>query len=198
MSDNPQYSLRETFRLLAEGDAAAFRQVYNTYWNSIYSLALTYLKSPQLAQDIVQDVFLKVWNSRANFISIDSPASYIYIMGRNAVFTALKKKTQIVGLEETHQLPDDFMLPAQNIELKELSRRIESVVNQLPPQQKLIIKLSREEGLSHKEIADRLGIEKTTVKNHMVRALNTIRSRLSTDGSYLLIYLLPGYLLILN
>lgn len=198
MSNKPLYPDREAIRSLAEGDEIAFRQVYNAYWNSIYSLALTYLKSPQLAQDIVQDVFLKVWNNRRNFISIDSPASYIYIMGRNAVFNALKKKTEITGLEETHHLPDDFMLPDQKIEIRELSQRIESVVNQLPPQQQLIIKLSREEGLSHKEIADRLGIEKTTVKNHIVRALNTIRNRLSPDGSYLLIYFLPGYLLILN
>ncbi|MDX2046383.1 MAG: RNA polymerase sigma-70 factor [Chitinophagaceae bacterium] len=187
----PPYTEREMLRMLADGDEAAFEQFYNTYWNNIYSIALAYMKSPQLAQDIVQDVFLRVWDNRVKFASINDPAAFIYIMGRNTVINALKKKMSLAGLEKTqHYIPDDFMLPNQNIELKQLQERIESIVSQLPPQQILVIKLSREEGLSHKEIADRLGIEKTTVKNHIVRALNTIRNRLSFKENLLVIWCL--------
>ncbi len=184
---------------LAEGNETAFEQLYNTYWNNIYSVALAYLKSPQLAQDIVQDVFLKVWDNREKFVSINDPAGYIYMMGRNAVINAFKKKISFTGIEESNlPIPDDFMLPYQFLEIKQLQQHIDNLIDQLPPQQRHIIKLSRVEALSHQEIADRLGIEKATVKNHIVRALNKIRIQLYRKENQALILLLLGQWFIRN
>lgn len=166
--------------LLAQSDETVFRQLYDEYWNRIYLLALTYLKSAELAQDIVQDVFLKVWDQRESFLTIRHPGSFIYVMGRNAVINAFRKKLSIdrVVEEINDFMPNNFQLPHQILEIKQLQQRLDSAINCLPPQQSLIIKLSRQEGLTHKEIAERLSIEKSTVKNHIIRALNTLRQQL--------------------
>lgn len=172
-------------QLLSHGDESAFLQLYNKYWNRIYLLALTYLKSTELAQDIVQDVFLKVWDQRESFRTVQQPGSFIYIMGRNAVINAFRKKVSNdrVVEEPADYIPDNFLLPNQILDLKQLRERLDAAINHLPPQQHLIIKLSREEGLTHKEIAERLGIEKSTVKNHVIRALNTLRQQLQVIGA---------------
>ena len=166
--------------LLSQGDETAFRQLYDEYWNRIYLLALTYLKSTELAQDIVQDVFLKVWNQRESFLTIRHPGSFIYVMGRNAVINAFRKKliNDRIVEELSDYIPNNYQLPHQILEIKQLRQRLDSAISCLPPQQSLIIKLSRQEGLTHKEIAERLSIEKSTVKNHIIRALNTLRQQL--------------------
>lgn len=178
------YNDTEMGQLLSHGDETAFLQLYNTYWNRIYLLALTYLKSTELAEDVVQDVFLKVWDQRESFRTVQHPGSFIYIMGRNAVINAFRKKVSndhIVD-EPVDYIPDNFLLPNQILDMKQLQERLYAAINLLPPQQHLIIKLSREEGLTHKEIAERLGIEKSTVKNHVIRALNTLRQQLQVIG----------------
>lgn len=170
----------ELGNLLSLGDEKAFRQIYDEYWNRIYLLALTYLKSSELAQDVVQDVFLKVWDQREIFSTVKHPGSFIYVMGRNAVINAFRKKLINVRIVEelSDYTPNNLQLPHQILEIKQLQRRLDSAINCLPPRQSLIIKLSRGEGLTHKEIAERLSIEKSTVKNHMIRALNTLRQQL--------------------
>ena len=166
--------------LLSLGDETAFRQLYDEYWNRIYLLALTYLKSKELAQDIVQDVFLKVWDQRISFATVKHPGSFIYVMGRNAVINAFRKKliNDRVVEELSEYIPNNFLPPHQILEIKQLQHSLDSAINCLPPQQCLIIKLSREEGFTHKEIAERLSIEKSTVKNHIIRGLNTLRQQL--------------------
>jgi len=177
---------------LADGNEAAFAQLYNTHWNKIYSLALAYLKSAEQAQDIVQEVFLKLWNKRENLGHVENPTSFIYIMGRNEVIRALKKKISLASLDEENNdyLPDDFMLPQETMDLKQLEQKITTAIDSLPAQQKLIFRLSREEGLNHEQIANRLGIEKTTVKNHIVRALNSLRRILQLEKNNLLFWYL--------
>jgi len=170
----------ELGNLLSKGDETAFRHLYDEYWNRIYLLALNYLKSSELAQDVVQDVFFKVWDQREIFSTVKHPGSFIYVMGRNAVINAFRKKliNDRVVEEFSDYIPNNFQLPNQILEIKQLQQRLDSAINCLPPQQSRIIKLSREGGLTHKEIAERLSIEKSTVKNHIIRALNTLRQQL--------------------
>lgn len=190
MSTDLPYTDKELFQQLAEGNEQAFQQFYNEHWNRIYSLALAYLKSATQAQDIVQEVFLKVWTKRAQLRKVEKPEAFVYIMGRNEVINALKKKIHLVALDEqaNDYLPDDYLLPHQAVDLKEMQQKINRAIETLPPQQQLIFKLSRDQGLNHEEIADRLGIERSTVKNHIVRALNTLRTQLQLSGHSLLFW----------
>ena len=170
----------ELGNLLSKGDEKAFRHLYDEYWKRIYILALTYLKSTELAQDVVQDVFLKVWDQREIFSTVKHPGSFIYVMGRNAVINAFRKKLSNYRIieEPSDFIPDNFLLPHQILDVKQLRQRLDSAINCLPPQQSLIIKLSRVEGLTNKEIAEKIGIEKATVKNHITRALHKLRQQL--------------------
>ncbi len=192
MSEYSSYDQQQLLKQIANGDQVAFEQFYNIHWNRIYSLALTYLKSSVQAQDVVQEVFLKIWVKRQNLSHVENPASYVYIMGRNEIINALKKKISLDWLteEQAELIPDNFMLPHQEIDLKQLQQNIGRAIDNLPDRQKLIFKLSREEGLNHEQIAARLGIEKSTVKNHIVRALNTLRSNLELQGNNLLLWYL--------
>jgi RNA polymerase sigma-70 factor (family 1) len=192
LSEYSSYDQQQLLKQIANGDQVAFEQFYNIHWSRIYSLALTYLKSSVQAQDVVQEVFLKIWVKRQNLSHVENPASYVYIMGRNEIINALKKKISLDWLteEQAELIPDNFMLPHQEIDLKQLQQNIGRAIDNLPDRQKLIFKLSREEGLNHEQIAARLGIEKSTVKNHIVRALNTLRSNLELQGNNLLLWYL--------
>jgi RNA polymerase sigma-70 factor (family 1) len=192
LSEYSSYDQQQLLKQIANGDQVAFEQFYNIHWSRIYSLALTYLKSSVQAQDVVQEVFLKIWVKRQNLSHVENPASYVYIMGRNEIINALKKKISLDWLteEQAELIPDNFMLPHEEIDLKQLQQNIGRAIDNLPDRQKLIFKLSREEGLNHEQIAARLGIEKSTVKNHIVRALNTLRSNLELHGNNLLLWYL--------
>lgn len=191
MTDTATHTEKKLFAQIATGDDTAFEQFYNLHWNKIYSLALAYLKSQQLAQDIVQDVFLKLWTKREKLSEVTDPDSFIYIMGRNEVLNALKKKVRLTFIddEKENDLPDDLLLP-QQLDLKELGSQINKAIDKLPAQQKKILRLSREKGLSHEQIAEQLGIEKVTVKNHIVRALHSLRQQLGLKGNSLLFWYL--------
>lgn len=192
MSSITTYNDAELFRQIAAGDETAFQQFYNHHWNKIYSLALAYLKSIQLAEDTVQETFLKLWAKRESLTQVEKPDAFIYIMGRNEVINALKKKVNMLGIEDRADdpLPDDLLDPQQAFDLKQLNQKISTAIDSLPSQQKLILRLSREEGLRHEQIAQRLGIEKVTVKNHIVRALHTLRRELGLQGNGLLFWFL--------
>jgi RNA polymerase sigma-70 factor (family 1) len=189
LSSSLPYNENELATRLATGDEAVFAQLYNAYWNKIYSLALIYLKSVELAQDAVQEVFLKLWARREQMAKVKNLEAFIFIMGRNLVIDSLKKKISNLAIyQDTDDcLPDDLLLPHDQVDLKQLQKNIADAIEKLPPQQKNIFRMSREDGLNHEQIAQRLGIGKKTVKNHIVRALNTLRILLHDHESLLLL-----------
>lgn len=182
--------------LVAEGDRGAFKSLYDHYWNDLYSLALSFLKSPDWAQDTVQDLFLKVWVKRDSLTAIEKFNAYIFIMLRNEIISALRHRDRTLKLYQQYQrrIPADFLLPGvpgglhaspapdSDLDLRELERLIRRAVAQLPPPQGLLIELTREQGLSHDEIAGRLGMARKTVSNTLTKALNNIRKYLREHG----------------
>jgi RNA polymerase sigma-70 factor (family 1) len=169
---------------VAEGDRAAFKSLYDHYWNDLHTLALSFLKSPDWAQDIVQDVFLRIWIKRESLAGIEQFKSYIFIVLRNELVSALRQKNRTLKLYEKYRqhLPGDFLLTDSYLSLKELEQLIRQAVAQLPPPQGLLIELTREQGLSHDEIAARLGMARKTVSNTLTKALNNIRKYLWEHG----------------
>jgi len=182
MSSGPLHIVpneRALLQQIAAGDADAFRQLYDQYWNQVYTTALAYLKSPEWAGDIVQDIFLKLWQKRDKFSTVDNFAGWFFFLARNTILDALRKKLDS-GAEPDPRYEDKLSVsPEQSVMLKEAMELIARAVENFPPQQKLIFKLSREEGLSHEEIAGRLGIDKRTVSNHLTKALSKLRHLLS-------------------
>jgi RNA polymerase sigma-70 factor (ECF subfamily) len=193
------YNETELLLRIAEGDKAAFKELHDHYWNNLYSVALSFLKSPDWAMDVIQEVFLKLWERRHKLSEIDHFKPYLFVSTRNELLTALKSSTRQAQLQEKYaqRMPDHFMLPDQVLSVKELEGLVASVVAQLPELQRTIYRLTREQGLSHDEIAGQLGIARKTVANNMTKALNQIREYLqvhSDDLSVLLLIALECWL----
>jgi RNA polymerase sigma-70 factor (ECF subfamily) len=165
---------------IAKGDEAAFRQLFDRYWDNIYGVAFAFTKSPVIAEEMAQDVFVKIWLKRADLPQVKKFGDYLFIIARNHIFSALRKKIQeqpfsdhlLNYFQEVSNTPENRLL------LRETEHLLLKAIEQLPPQQHLIYCLSREQGLNQEEIAAKLDISKNTVKSHMSKALRFIRNYL--------------------
>jgi RNA polymerase sigma-70 factor (ECF subfamily) len=182
VEDTSSYPEKALLALLAQGDRNAFREVFDSYRNKIYYFARKFIKSETEAEDILQEIFLKVWINRQKLSEIDNFKAYIYTLTRNHIYNVLRKQANreiflyklscgMDGSGEPSKALDD-------IALHELQTALQRVTDTLTPQQKHIFELSRMEGLKQEEIAAQLGISINTVKKHMGDALRTIRSRM--------------------
>jgi RNA polymerase sigma-70 factor (family 1) len=168
---------------IAGGDKAAFKIIHDHYWPVLYSTATRFLKSPDEAMDVVQEVFFKIWVKRETLTSIDDFKSWLFITTRNKLVSAFRKKQRIHALNQGYLQKETFYnIPEEKLALKQLEQCISEGVAQLSPQQQLIYDLTRNEGLSHDEIAGRLGIAKKTVSNIITRALSGLRRYLLERG----------------
>jgi len=171
------YTEMELLLMVSAGDEKAFRQIYEQYWNRIYTMALLYFKSPVAAQDMVQEVFLKVWVNRSELPAIASFGAWLRIIARNFLISSLRKKTTqyVWGMEDNGTVPDQASSADEQLVMKETAGLIRRAIEQLPPQQQKIYRMSREEGLKLTEVAAALDLSHNTVREHMSKALKNIR-----------------------
>lgn len=161
---------------IALGDEEAFSAIFDHYRKKIYSIALVYLKSAESAEEIVQDVFLKIWIKRSALPSIQKFDSYLFIVARNIILDRLKKKAYENAAKKELSFGSKYASDADSrIEQWQYDRLLDEAVSRLPPRQKQIFLLVKREGKDHKEIADELGVSKLTIKKQMARALKSIR-----------------------
>ena len=169
---------------LKEGDQIAFKNLFEEYARRIFVFANGYLKSNQESEEVVQEVFIKVWNVR-NSINTDlSFKSYLFKITYNYVREVFLKK----GRENSykHELID-FSIDFDNrteerIDYHSLLELVEKLIGQLPPRQKEIIILKRKKGLPVKEIASILEISPRTVEKHLSEALKSLKQGLSEEN----------------
>jgi RNA polymerase sigma-70 factor (family 1) len=185
---------RDLLKKIAGGDEQAYKELFHHHWNNIYSVALVLTKSVELAEDMVQDIFLKIWQKREQFTAIERFEDYLFIMARNHIYTELKKKSRDENFRQQVQTYFESSVSNADITLltKETQEQIRKAIQQLTPQQQLVYKMSREEGLTHEEIAEKLNISRNTVRNHIVQSLKQIREYLqdNTSGAVLVLCLL--------
>ncbi|WP_127127076.1 RNA polymerase sigma factor [Pseudoflavitalea rhizosphaerae] len=176
---------KEWFKLIAGGDETAFRNLFDTYWEHLYSVALMLTKSEALAEDIVQEIFLKIWNKREELPEVEKPDSYLFIIARNHIYNVLKQQQReeqynkhiIDWFEGAKHNPESELL------FKESAELLNKAVANLSTQQQAVYKLAREQGLSYNEVAAQLNISPNTVKNHLSIALKYIREYLRQHAS---------------
>ena len=165
---------------LSQGNELAFTKLYNEYKNIVFSTALKITKSRMLAEEVVQDVFLKIWQNHENLAEITNIENYLFIISRNHIFDMIKKIARDTSLvvdsnyksTSTNDTEDAIKDDQYNVILNQ-------IVDQLPPQQQKIYKMAKWDGLSHQKIGEDLGISTETVKKHMAQALKFVRTKIS-------------------
>jgi len=165
---------------LTEGDEGAFCELYATYKNRLIYFAMRFLKSREYAEDVFQDAFTVVWQSR-RFINPDASfSSYLYTIMRNRILNQLRNAANEEKLKESilSQALDYTEDTKREVMLNDLKSLISHALQQLTPRQREIFEMSREAQLSHKEIADKLGISVNTVQEHISTSLKLIRTYL--------------------
>ena len=169
---------------VANGDGKAFHQLYDHYQNQVFYFGFKFLKSATLAEDVLQEVFSKIWINRKMLVELDNFSKYLNTLTLNHIYNQLRRK----ACEETF-LHGQFLKVKNNreeafssVDLHELEGLLGKAVNQLPPQQKKVFELSRMQGLKHVEIARQLNISGETVKKHIMEALRNVKSYLASHG----------------
>jgi RNA polymerase sigma-70 factor (ECF subfamily) len=165
---------------LIGGDEDAFCELYATYKNRLIYFAMRFLKSRDMAEDVFQDAFTVVWQSR-RFINPDASfSSYLYTIMRNRILNQLRNAANEEKLKESilSQALDYTEDTKREVMLNDLKSLISHALQQLTPRQREIFEMSREAQLSHKEIADKLGISVNTVQEHISISLKLIRTYL--------------------
>lgn len=170
------YNERELLLSLAQGNDNAFAGLFHHYRHRIYAIAFRLLGSTSQAEDTVQDVFLKMWLKRQELHEVSHFKAYLFTVTRNHIFTALKllAREQLMESELSATMVHNIKEAA--IIQKEYEQILRNAIAQLPPQQELIYKLSKEEGLKRNEIADRLQLSPETIKVHLANAMRSIRA----------------------
>ena len=180
MNSETIHTEKELLLLAAQGSEPAFTLLFNRYKHKLYSYILSLTTSPQIAEDIIQDTFLKLWKDRASLKAIDYFNAYLFTMTRNLAINSFKRmarETAILAALQPQQ-NNPAATVADNLSLKEVEQLLHQTIQSLPPQQKLIYTLSREQGLKHEDIAHQLHLSSSTVRNHIVQALRTIRKKI--------------------
>ncbi|GHT67308.1 DNA-directed RNA polymerase sigma-70 factor [Bacteroidia bacterium] len=186
----------ELLMRLRKGDSQAFTALFHACKDKLYGFLLGIVKSEDKTDDLVQDIFLNIWQNRESLPEIDNLDAYLFTMAKNLAFDNLRrfaKETFI--LDELLQGCNDteYVSPEGLFIEKELEEKIREAVNQLPPQQQKIYKLREHEGLRHEEIAQKLNLSVSTSKNTTKQAIANLRKsliRLYPDISLFVIYFL--------
>lgn len=179
------YTERTLLKQVADGDKLAFRQLFDLYKLRLFTFVLQLTNSKADAEEIVQDVFAKLWESRGMLLKVEFPDKYIYTIARN------KSLNHLTKLARDRQLLNQLWMnlsQADNateeiLQAQESQRLIEEAVSRLNEQRQTIFRLSREYGLSHDEIAAQLGLSKSRVKNIVVEILKHIRDYLAPHAT---------------
>lgn len=171
----------ELLLLLKKGDMVAFNTIYNKYSYKLHEFVLMYLKQEEDAEEIVQEVFIKIWESRGKIDVYSSFESFLFTIAYNATISLLRKRVSQSKSREylkSLQQIDAADQVIDEIQFKELDQKVQSLLEQLTPRQKEIYLLSREDGLTHKEIAQKLSISESTVNNHLVTTMKYLKSHI--------------------
>lgn len=185
------------FRLLCNGDRAAFDQIYNTYWQRLFLYVVKVIRDREAAEDIVQEIFISLWSRREEIADQRTLSGYLFTAARfkgiNFVQDQLKKGRHEESLIQHFNTPQHTI--NELMAAKELSVIIDDEIEKLPAKMRNIFVLSRREQLSHKEISEKLQISDKTVKKQINNALKHFKTVLNYDSAFTACLLLHWFLL---
>lgn len=182
----------DSWHLIREGDKVEFEKVFKLYYNPLCDYACTIIKDSDESEEIVQNIFFVIWSKKETLEISISLKSYLYRAVHNECLNKLKhSKVKLIYATDfkNNITTSGFDNVSENIDAKELNKKIQSALDSLPEQCGKVFRLSRFENLKYSEIATKLDISVKTVENHMGKALKIMRDNLK-DYLMLLIWLL--------
>jgi RNA polymerase sigma-70 factor (family 1) len=169
------YHLQEQ---IAGGDQKALKELYRIFYKKLVQFAYVLVRSRELSEEVVEDVFIKLWHKKEQIREIHNLRVYLYVATKNTALNYLSKKASElitapfdyleINMESLDASPEQLMITAEMI------RKIQAAVDALPPRCKIIFKLIREDGLKYKEVSDVLGISINTIDSQMAIAVKRI------------------------
>lgn len=189
MSAFQSHNETELLQLAAGGGQAAFAELFMQNRHKLFSFLMRLTQSPEATEDVIQDIFMKLWRNRVSLTEIDNFSSYLFRMAQNQCITQFRRmaKETLILSKLASDAPASRSTTEDLLAAKEVQEQLQLAVAKLTPQQKLVFTLSREKGLKYEEIAAELNISASTVKNHMIDALRIIRQHFHTSSNALLI-----------
>ena len=168
---------------LKDGNLQAFNELFDRYGKRLYHFSYGYLKTVEDAEEIVQEVFMKIWNNRAELLVQESIESYVFTIARNGILNTIRKsKSEQTYLNYIKINPGKNILLDDELNFNELEKAYQSAIEQLSPRRKEVYLLSKAGSYSNAEIAEKLNISVKTVENQMTTALAEIRKNLRSLG----------------
>ena len=163
-------------RIALYDDQPAYKELFALFYKSLQQFAVTFVRSPEVAEEVVSDVFIKVWKKRAGLPRIHNLKLYLFISTKNGALNYLRSQKKgflqpeqyFVQLQSIYFNPEKLMLTA------EMMNRVQKAINDLPPRCQLIFKLIKEDGLKYREVAELLHVSIKTVENQMAIAIKKI------------------------
>ena len=188
---------KELLRLLALGDEKAFKDLFDTYHSRLFYYISQFVKSRQVAEELVMDVFMKIWMGRELAGQINNFDSFLFRIAHNKCIDFLRSAAKNYRLKELLWEKIQVAAPAQAdtfMILKEYEEKVKEAISLLSPQRKKAYILFREQDLTYGQIASRLSISKATVNSHIADAQRFVRNYLSKSLDLAIVILLVGEL----
>jgi RNA polymerase sigma-70 factor (family 1) len=186
MPENHQYDIRNLLLHVGEGNQLAFKAIINFYKERFYAVSIKMTHSGDIAEEIVQEVFIGLWIKRVQVAAADNPEGYLFTMLHNSIYAHFRKLALEKAMKKKigQESEGIDLNPVEDILFaKEDREMFEAVINQLPSQQRMVYRLSRQQGLSRQQIASQLHISPHTVKNHLHQAIRFIGDYYKTGVS---------------
>lgn len=182
----PEYAIYEDqtlIQMISQGDSLAFTELYNRHKDKLYSFSMNMVGSPEKASDLVHDVFLKIWEQRSKLECKEIFSGYLYTMVGNFCIDHFRKfaREAVLNRKLAEIEKANLETPESDLLYRDLQNKVQQAINKLPPRQREIYILHREERLKYNEIAQRLNLSVSTVENHFSRAIVSIRMFLNSE-----------------
>jgi RNA polymerase sigma-70 factor (ECF subfamily) len=181
LNEDPLYEDIQLFQLIAQGDEQAFTTLFYQYTPKLIPFLNKLTKSEHLAKEMLQETFLRLWTNREELLKVKSPSSWIYRLASNVSIDYLRVQSNRQRILKMVEVSDAGDQVNETVDANELKTIIHTAVDALPEKRQQIYRLSREQGLTHQQIADQLGLSINTVKNQLGMALKTIQEHISRE-----------------
>ncbi len=192
MQDFSQYCDEDLMQEIKADNMFAFDALYGKYCKRVYKFGYSIIKSREEAENLMQDVFLNLWETRSRVKKDSSVKSYIFTITYNSAISIIRKKAResefIEYLKSVQTINEESVDVV--FEYNELKSKLDEIVNTLPKRQKEVYLLHRDEAMKYNEIAERLHISVNTIENHMSRALKTVREKMGYYSLFAMLFML--------